>query len=365
MPLSSGNIVQTAIKYLPTDFTGERSAYLAHSLILNDEEMDSAVHNSAVDVFNRDMFITDVTAFRLTDRNAAPNPACPEVNYLSRPIFNHQARIASYNPDMLKSFIQSVVSVICEGGRSVYFRLPVADAQASDAAIDFINAIISLLPFELRDKLSFVSYVSTPDAYPGFMLKGVGSAFVGVDPEVGVFYDFTTGVVTGKPAGNERGLPLSSFLYSLFEYGKIREAFQMFVRGIVSKYDGLTLDVKTLKDITFLFWQCSGFYVENTVLPDDESISRLFDIYEQYRGGLSTEHRVQAYRCLSRYSDAQIAIPDSVFSRISKLYPDECVEAKAVALDVLLKLIHVDLMRDSLFCFISRNNACWINDKLA
>ena len=28
MPLSSGNIVQTAITYLSTDFTGERSAYI-------------------------------------------------------------------------------------------------------------------------------------------------------------------------------------------------------------------------------------------------------------------------------------------------------------------------------------------------
>ena len=95
--------------------------------------------------------------------------------------------------------------------------------------------------------------------------------------------------------------------------------------------------------------------VEESVVPTDDSIANLFDIYAKYREGLSVEHRTQVFRCLKRYSDAQIASPDSVFSRLSTLYPGECVEAKAVALDVLLNLIHVDLMRDSLFCFISRN----------
>lgn len=353
--LPSGRLVQTAVKYLPTDFTGERSAYLAHSLIFTDEERESVVYNSKVDVFNPDMFISDVSGFKLTDRNVAANPNCSELNYIPRPMFNHKVKMSTYNPDMLKSFIYSVLSAVCEGGRSVYFRLPVADAEASDAAVDFINAIMSILPFNIRERLSFVSYVSTPEAYPGFMLKGVGSSFVGVDPEKGVFYDFSSGVVTGQSVEQERSLTISGFLHALFQYGRIREAFHLFVRGISDNYDDLNLDIKTLKDISFLFWQCSGFYVENTVLPNDDTVARFFDTYEKYRGGLTTEHKVQAYRCLARYSDAQIAIPDSVFSRVSRLYPGECVEAKAVALDVLLKLIHVDLMRDSLFCFISRN----------
>ncbi len=353
--LPSGRLVQTAVKYLSTDFTGERSAYLAHSLILTDEERVGVICNPAADVFNRDMFITDISGFRLTDRGALANPNYPEINYIPRPLLGHKAKFSAYNPEMLKSFINAVLSAVCEGGRSVYFRLPVSDADMSNAAVDFINGIMSILPFTIRERLSFVSYVSSPESYPGFMLKGVGSSFVGVDPKVGVFYDFSTGIVTGQAVAQERGIMISSFLSSLFEYKKIREGFHLFVKRIEESYESFILDIKTLKDITFLYWQCSGFYVENSVLPDDDSISRLLDIYEKYRDGMSTEHRVQTYRCLTRYSEGQIAIPDGVFSRISKLYPDECVEAKAVALDVLLKLIHVDLMRDSLFCFISRN----------
>ena len=35
MKLEIGEVAQTTIKYLPTDFTGERSAYLAHTLVLD------------------------------------------------------------------------------------------------------------------------------------------------------------------------------------------------------------------------------------------------------------------------------------------------------------------------------------------
>ena len=41
--LPSGRLVQTAVKYLPTDFTGERSAYLAHSQVFTEEERERIV----------------------------------------------------------------------------------------------------------------------------------------------------------------------------------------------------------------------------------------------------------------------------------------------------------------------------------
>ena len=36
--LKSGALVQSCVSYLPKDYTGERSAYLCHSLILSEEE---------------------------------------------------------------------------------------------------------------------------------------------------------------------------------------------------------------------------------------------------------------------------------------------------------------------------------------
>ena len=353
--LPSGRLVHTAVKYLPTDFTGERSAYLAHSRVLTDEERAGVIRNSAVDPFNRGMFITDISLFKLTDRGVMANPNCPEHRYAPSSMLNHSAAMKSYHPEMLKSFFFSVVSAIVEGARPVYFRLPLPDAAISEAAVDFVNGIMSVLPYSLRERLSFVSYVNDAESYPDFLLKGVGVSFAGVESEKGVFYDFSSGVVTGVSGQSERGAMVTNFLYSLYEQPKIREAFHQFMQRIEKRYESLSLDIQTLKEIIFLFWQCCGYYVESSVLPTDDAVCRLFDIYAKYRDGLVVEHRVQVYRCLTRYSEAQVAIPDSVFSRMSRLYPTDCVEAKAVGLDVLLNLIHVDLMRDSLFCFITRN----------
>lgn len=353
--LPSGSLVQTSIKYIPSDFTGERSAYFAHSLVLTEEEVSTVIKDTSVDVFNEKMFITDISGFNLTNARAMANPAYPETKYHTKKIADHKNFVSSFNEEMFKSLIFSVISSICPDGREVYVRLPVEDSSVSEEGLRLINAIMSILPYSIRERISFVSYVSTPEAYADFRLKCVSSSFSGIEPERGVFYDFTDNSVTGQPANLDRQAALTSFLYSLFEYNAIREGFLEFVENIEEEYDFRISDISTFREIAFVYWQCSGYFVEDSVVPTDDSISNLFDVYAKYREGLSVEHRTQIFRCLKRYSDAQIAIPDSVFSRLSTLYPGECVEAKAVALDVLLNLIHVDLMRDSLFCFISRN----------
>ena len=352
--LETGDVAQTAIRYIPKDFTGERSAYIAHTLVLTEEEREAVFFRPDTDAFNPAMFYTDITGFRITERNAAGNPSLIDTPYQPRPLSDGLAVISKYNPEMVKSLIFAVVSSIIGDGREVYFRLPGEDIEASETALELINAIMSVLPYSLRQRLSFVSYVSSVDAYPGFKLKGVGADVDTVPPEKGVFFDFVKNEVIGQAVDYYRYISQATFMHSLFEYPVIKDEFHSFFEGIVRGCEGLTLDLESFKEIVFIFWQCSGRYVENSILPSDEAIAGFLDTYEKYRVGIEVENRVQAYRCLARYSAEQIAIPDNVFSRLTRLYPGECVEAKAVALDVLLSLIHVDLMRTSLFCFISR-----------
>ena len=354
-PTRSGRVAQTAITYLPFDFTGERSAYLAHTLVLTDEERGFVLNNPAVDIFNPDMFITNISLFNLTAPNMMANAACQDVGYLPNKAKDHKALMSEYNPDMVKSFIYSVICALTQGDREVFFRLPGDESTLSRRAVDFINSITSVLPYRLRERLSFVSYVSDPRSYPGFKVKCVSSSVSSVPAEIGTFYDFSTGEVTGQSADYEKNAVYASFFYSLYEYVKIRDSFHAFVENVLAKCESCPLDLKAMKELCFLFWQCSGFYVERSVLSGDEAISSLLDIYSKYRDGLHTPHRVQMYRCLGRYADDQRAIPDSVFSRMSDLYPTECGEARAVVLDVLLRLIHLDLMRDTIFCFVTRN----------
>lgn len=354
-PTLSGRVAQTAISYIPFDFTGERSAYLAHTLVFSEEERKFVFANPTVDIFNPDMFITDISKFNLTATNAIANPACQEIGYIPTVAADHRRRIYEYDPDMVKSFIYSVLCALCEGDREVFFRLPGDDRTVSRRAVDFINSVMNVFPYRLRERLSFVSFVSDYRAYPGFKVKCVSSDVASVPNEVGVFYDFSTGEVTGEHADYEKNKVYASFLYSLYQYGRIKDTFHAFVENIVDKCPSCPLDLKAMKEICFLFWQCSGFYVERSVLGTDDAISSFLDIYSKYREGLYVPYRVQAYRCLGRYADEQRALPDSVFSRVADLYPSECVEARAVVLDVLLRLIHLDLMRDTIFCFVTRN----------
>ena len=352
--LPSGRVAQTAISYIPFDFTGERSAYLAHTLVMTDEEKRFIFYNPAVDMFNYDMFVTDISQFNLTAPNAIANPACQDAYCIPRPVGDHSKDILAYDSNMMKSFIYSLLNAVCQGDRSVYFRLPSDDFSSSTRAVDFINSVMSIMPYTLRERLSFVSYVSDVRAYPGYHLKSVSANISEVPTELGAFYDFASGTVSGEPLDYEKNAAYASFFYALYKYPKIKDTFHAFVENIVEKC-GFAFDMKAMKELCLLFWQCSGYYVEESVLPTDETISELLDVYSKYREGLYAPYRVQAYKFLSRYADEQRAIPDSVFSRISDLYPTECVEARAVVLDVLLKIIHLDLMRDTIFCFTTRN----------
>ena len=82
MPLSSGRVAHTAISYNPVDFTGERSAYFAHTLVLTEGEMASVLNNPETDCFNPAGFFTDISRFNITSQGAAPNPTCPQFNIL-------------------------------------------------------------------------------------------------------------------------------------------------------------------------------------------------------------------------------------------------------------------------------------------
>ncbi len=354
-PLQDGRVAQSAISYIPSDFTGERSAYLAHTLVLTESEKEMLFRDNGTDIFNPNMFITDISRFNITAVNASANSAYPEIEYRPLSAIDNRAFIEEFNPDMVKSFIYSVLLALCANDRAVFFRLPGDEAEASLNAVKFINCIASVLPYCLRERLSFVSYVSNCASYSGFKLRCVGSLVSSVDPKQGVFYDFTNGVVTGETVDYEKNKAFASFFYSFYRFSKIKDEFHKFVQNILSQYDSCSFNMNDLKEISFLFWQSSGFYIEKSVLPTDNSICSLLDIYEKYRKGLDASHRVQIYKCLNRYSDTQTAIPDGVFSRFSALYPTECTEAKAVVMNVLLRLIHLDLMRETIFYFISRN----------
>ena len=353
--LPSAKTVQSALTYLPLDYTGERSAYLVHSLVLNDEDRSRIFANPAALSFNPQMFVRDISGFRITAPNAAPNRALAQSAYVPRPVSQAAKVTSRYNPEMLARFLYAIVASLCGKGNYIYFRLPVDDNQASAEALELISAVMSVLPYNMREMLSFVTFVSDQSHYPEFMLKCVSSNCRVNIADGSIFFDFAASTVAGMGADYDMNRPLVGFFYSLFDTPAVRNAFHIYTARILATYQDKVLNLETLNELIFLFWQCSGFYVEQSVLPNDNMIVEFFTVYEKYRDALTDDYRKQAYKCLNRYAKANIPIPVLIFKKLSELYPNDSVPAKRVALGVMLDLIHTDVMREKLFRLIKNN----------
>lgn len=351
--LPSGKTAQSALTYLPLDYTRERSAYFAHTLILNDNERSMLFANREAVPFNPAMFLKDVTSFNITAQNASPNVNYPEKLYTPYSIQNLASLTSQYNPDMLKGFIYAIVALLCGKGRPVYFKLPYDDKRVSAEALRFINGIMTVLPYNLREQLSFVTYVNDCDDYEGFLLKCVSRSISEVPVSKGVFFDFERNMVTGLLENELRmNMPLITFLFVLLDNKQIRDEFHIYLFRALATYTDRTLTMSMLGELVFLFWQCSGFYLEQTVLPNDNMVFEFFGIYEKYRDCLVDQHRVKAYKCLERYPMLHLPIPQNIFERVSNFYSSDTPTARRAVLKVVLDLIHTDIMRNKLFDFI-------------
>lgn len=355
--LRSGKTVQTCITYLPLDYTGERSAYLAHSLILTDEEYKTLFCNKNNAVFNSDMFLKDISAFNITSPDAAPNKKYPELDYVPVQESTVRGAFEGYDPETVKTYIYAVLLSLCGKGKNVCFRLPRKSEDLSLRSLALINETFSILPYCLRRSLSFVSYVNDPLQYSSFKLKALSQTCPDVSPAKNVYFDFQTGLVIGiqhdEVTANK---PLINFFYSLLENIEVRNEFLMYMDRAVEAMPNLAnLNLKTLTDLVFLFLQTSGLFSEQSVLPNDAKVYDFLCIYEKYRAALSDEYRMRAYKCIERYPQRHEAIPKNIFSKVIRLYSTEIKPAKRIAMNSVLELIHTDIMREKLFAFIKSN----------
>jgi len=355
--LRSGKLVQSCVSYLSLDYTGERSAYLAHSLVLTDEERQRILSDKDCVVFNKDMFVTDISSFDITATNASPDSKYPDCNYVAKSIDSVHGIASKYEPETVKSFIYAVLLSLCGKGKNVYFKLPGNNYDLSEESLDFINEIMTILPYSMRESLSFVSYVNDYTQYSSCKLKGVSANCSEVSTAKGVFFDFQTNLIVGllhdEVVANKI---LINFFYSLLENNELRCEFLSYVRRAVDAVPSLlNMNLKTLTDLVFLFRQSSGLFPEQAILPNDQKVYDFFCVYEKYRSALSDEYRMKAYKCLSRYPQRHEAIPKNIFAKVMRLYSTEIKPAKRIAMNVALELIHTDIMREKLFVFI-RNN---------
>lgn len=354
--LKTGELVQSCITYLPRDYTGERSAYLAHTLILSEEEKKNLLFSGKNAPLNTEMFVTDVDGFNLMSPKAKADCEYPEKQYEVASLENIAEIIKPYDAETVKSFVFAVLSVVFAKGKPIVFKLPCDDKQLSGEALKLIGAFISVLPFHMRENVSFVTYTTDIAQYPQMKIKAISESYLENNSSKSIYIDFCTDLVVGLPADDIIAKAPVNFFYSLLLEESIRDEFLLFMSNAVKAMPALEkLNMKTLSDLVSLFVGAGGLFSEQKVLPNDDAIYDFLCIFEKYRPALSDEYRRNAYKCLQRYPKAHQAIPKNIFSKVSKLYTNECYAAKQVAMNVVLDLIHTDIMRDKLFVFIKNN----------
>lgn len=352
----SGALVQNCISYLPLDYTGERSAYLSHSLIYTEEEKKQILSAKEGTALNPELFQTDIGDFHITAADAVPNSNYPEKDYLPGKPQETAYLVRSVEPETAKSFLYALLYAICGKGRNICFKLPGEDAELSEKSLQLFNEVLAILPYQLRENLSFASYVTAPTQYANHKLRGVSSQF----PEKtakGAYIDLQTNLVVGvhhdEVVANKH---LINFFYSLLENRELRAEFLTYMERAAETIPSLqNLNLKVLSSLVFLFQYSSGLFPEQEILPNDAAVYDFFCTYEKYRVALNDAYRMQSYRCLLRYPNNHQAIPKNVFAKVSRLYGAEPRAAKRICMNIVLELIHTDVMRDKLFTFI-RNN---------
>lgn len=360
----SGSFVQSCISFQPKDYTGEKSSYFVHSLIYGEDEAKKVASVRDVPMFNRELMKTDLDSFSLNSPESRPDNCYPELAFESKKKIDISSVLDAYDRGMIKRTIYALLNAACGKGKDLYILLsdperlnsPISLKKVSETGLEFINAIIQIVPFSMRPSLSFATYLGEPTRYP-FKVKFITPANLEIPTAKGITLNFVTKAAVGLPdetvAANGQTV---EFFYSLISNDELRDSFLTFIAKAVEKTPELAgMNFKTLSDLVTLFMECSGQYGEYQILPNDDVLYDYVCTYEKNRESLDEKYRASALRCLSRYSVKHYAIPKNVFAKIGRIYPKESRVSKRTVMNTVLDLIHTDLMRDKLFSFIKAN----------
>jgi len=348
-----GELIQSCVSFISKDYTGERSSYLVHSLVLDADENNAVSRDLENAILNPDMFVSDLSTLDIDAPSKFPNDEYPTVEY--KPVRSDPVASLTekYEPKVLKFMIHAVISVLCGKGKTILPVLNVPHEELSATALSFMNTFLQIIPYHMRPMLSFVTDAGDTSKYSSFKIR-----FLPEDIEftaqkgMGILFEKKTAIGI-KEEEVSQNMALVDFFYGLILNEAVRREFLMYVDNVVTKNPSLAVtNSKTLSNLVFLFKQSSGMFPENTVLPNDDKLYDLIMIYDKYRTALTDEHRVNALKCLQRYPQSHKEIPKKVFSKITHIYPSEPVATKRVIMNVVLDLIHTDVMRDKLFSFI-------------
>lgn len=350
----TGVAVQSCISYLPTDYTGERTSYMVHSLIFPREEEEKLLREADGGILEPAVFQTSLSGFSLTDSGARPDSSYPPVGYC--PVYTESPAwfAEQYDPATVKRFLFGLLLALCGKIRSVYVVMDPADSRDDAWMHRLIEAVYHILPHYLRRQLTFATRVWNTTQYPTVRLKGITLAADSMQTVKSVVVDFAKKTVLGireeELSANRECV--EHFYAMLTDAELCRRYFGFSLHVVDAQESAGECSLKRISENVFLFRAGCGLYEEKTVLATDERVLDLMTLYDGAREALPIDYRVHMMHAMERYPMGHREIPKKVFAKITKLYPTEPQETRTVLMAVVLELIHTDAMREKLFQFI-------------
>lgn len=348
-PAPGGLTVQSRISFLPTDFSGERTSYLVHSLILEGEEREDLLFSPDANAINKDLFVKDLSGFNITGCDARPDREYPELEYIPEQFESNSFIFGKTDNDTLCRFIYAVLSALTGRTKCVYVL-----NETPDEMLKIANAVFSVLPVHFRAAFSFATSANGITQFPSFRLKGIKGDHSTVPPIKGCSIDFAKYGVTG--IRNEdflANLRTAKLFCALLKKDTLRREFLSFTKYIYDrKPELLSLNLRNLGEVSFLFICGCGFFDINTWLPNDEALFDLLSLYETFRDALPDEYRMRMISAVKRYPESRKEYPKKIFAKLQRLYPGEIYVTRRIIMDGMLDLIHTEVMREKLFGFI-------------
>lgn len=354
------DMILSCISYIPRDYTNERSSFMVHSLILTGEEKQKAISRIGYKILNPNMFETSLSRFNVTSQKSAPIENYPELDYQSEKTGALKVLTEKYTPRVLKRFIYALLASACGKGKPIYVTLGGNATEVSENALELMNLILQIFPFNVRENISYITYLSDYTKFNTFKVKFLPPDCMAIPTGKGYTFDnmsprLADGIRDEEYLANE---VMVEFFFHLIADAPMRTAFLKFCDNATEKDPSLAVPtLKTVSALVFLFRQSSKLFSEKEVLPDDNKVYELFCIYEKYRDALLPSERSAVLSCLGRYPRLHVAIPQNIFTKFCKLYPHEPPKAQNTAMEIILELFHTDLMREKLFAFIKANYA--------
>ncbi len=351
-------LIHSCISYIPIDYTGVRSSYMVHSLIFSDEERNKIVSSTYNSLFNPKLFSTNIDTFAITNYDSKPIEDMSELLISGEKAGQLEDIVTKYEPEIIKRLIYAVLQSCTSKGKMVYVTMDEDITALSEAALTFMNSFVQIMPFSIRNKLSFITFLCDQNRYNNLIkIKFIPESYINNTQNKALQFNLNKMIDSGisEPEFLLREKEIE-FMYGLFENKNLREKFLYFYDYLVEQNPKFNnFDMKEFANIILLFKQSCGEYSESDVIPTDKDVYNIICVYESYREFMKEKDRCEILKCLQRYATSRIPIPQNIFSKITKLYPTEISKCKTTVMTIILELILTDAMRDKLFNFIKAN----------